>query len=356
MNAIRLSLALAALAFFAAGCGDDAPSGGADTRAPQPVSLAPVAAEPVSGTVRYSASVESDATVQLSTRISGWVEKIHVREGERVRRGQTLVEVRSTDLEARRSQAEAAIAEADVHYGNAKTNLERVERLFASGAATQKELDDMRSAYASAKARRRTAMEMKNEVDAILSYSSLKAPFDGVVTRKMVDVGDLANPGQPVMTVEQVDRMIIVATVPETDVASLKEGMSVAIEAAGVTREAVIDQIIPAAAPRSRQFTVKAVLDNSDGALKSGMFARLLITGGDADTALLVPRSALFRRGQLEGVYLVTDEGKARLRWVRTGAAFGERVEILAGINPGDRVITTGHADLIDGQPVEVRR
>lgn len=346
---------------FLAACGSGENSISTTNFKTVPVTATPVNLLPLSATQRYSGNVEALEAVQLSTRISGWVEKIYVSEGQQVQQGQTLVKLGSADLEAKRAQTEAQIAEANVHFENAATNLKRIQALYQKGAATQKELDDMNAAYASARARQRTAREAKNEVEAILRYSELKAPFNGVVTVRLLEEGDLANPGQPVLIVENQQQLLVSAQVGETDFASLSVDMLVRAEitVAGSTAPLLvngrIDRIIPSADPLSRQFEIKVLLTTADTRIKPGMFARVAIAG-ENDNALLIPQTAVFQRGQLEGVYVVDEKSIARLRWIRSGLRQGEFIVALSGLNPGETIVTSGMAQLLDGQPVEVRK
>ena len=114
-----------------------------------------------------------------------------------------------------------------------------------------------------------------------------------------------------------------------------------------------IDQIIPSADPGSHQFEIKVFIQNPDGAIKSGLFARIVISRM-LEERLAVPREAVFRRGQLEGVYVVEEDGRAYLRWISTGRAFAERIEVLAGLDPGEVVVISSDSRLKDGQRVEV--
>ncbi len=343
-----------------ASCGGNEQAYQDENLKPVPVSVSRVTMQPVAGINSYSGTVEPLEKVHLSTRISGLVENIYVEEGQAVKKNQLLVKLRSNDLKAKRSQAEATIAEAEVHYQNAGVNLKRIKSLFTKKAATQKELDDMNAMFASAEARRQTAYEMKKEIEALLSYSILKAPFDGWVTRKLVEVGDLATPGQPIMEIENIRQLKIAAKIPETDVANLKIGTKTSIQITSyraaksdTSLTGKINQILPAADPRSRQFEIKVLVDNPGQRIKSGMFARISLAG-PGNSALLVPKEAIFRRGQLEGVFLVDEQNKARLRWIRTGQDYGARIEVLSGLNPGEVVVTGGTESLFDGQAVEV--
>jgi RND family efflux transporter MFP subunit len=114
-----------------------------------------------------------------------------------------------------------------------------------------------------------------------------------------------------------------------------------------------VDQIIPSADPGSHQFEIKVFVQNPGGAVKSGMFARLVISRAPRER-LIVPREAVFERGQLEGLYVVTEDGRAYLRWVRTGREVADGIEILSGLDEGEMVVTASDAKLMDGQRVEV--
>lgn len=307
----------------------------------------------------YVGTVQPIDRVRLSTKIMGWIDRINFTEGDIVPKGAVLVNLRSQEIQAKQAQVEAAITEAEIHFKNAETNLQRIESLFSQKAATQKELDDTRAAFVSAKARRNTASEAKKEVDELLAYTELRAPFDGVVSRKMANVGDMANPGQPVIEVENVSKVKIVAKIPESDVRNLQVGSQaqVFIEAAQMDGNNIsnkIDKIVPAGDPASRQFDIHIVMGNSSGFIKSGMFARVS-TGGSSTMTLVVPQKAVFRRGQLEGLFVVDSENKAHLRWVRTGSKQQGMIEILSGLNPGERVVVESETKLLDGQPVEVK-
>ncbi len=358
MTRYRILLTITGMIFaLLVSCGEEQ----ADQQAySEPVSVKTMTVEvqPAQLSSSYAGSVEALEKVRLSTRISGWVDAIHVAEGDAVRKGAVLVSLRNQDLKAKLAQAQAAIQEAEVYYANMEKNLKRTESLFAQQAATQKELEDMQAAFASAKSGRERAYQMKNEVEEYLQYALLKAPFDGIVTRKYVEVGDLANPGQPIIEVENIRQAKIVAKVPEREISQLQLGMPVSIEVSARGKSATlltgaVDQIVPAADPMSRQFEIKVLVDNPGGQLKSGMFARIALKKA-GDSTIFIPASAIFRRGQLEGVYIADDQNRAVLRWVRSGADFGNQTEILSGLNPGDRLIISKVDNLSDGQPVEV--
>ena len=340
------------------GCGGETPP---ERKAEEAVAVkaASVTLQALSEPVAYAGTVEPLERVRLSTKVMGWVERIYFEEGESVARGALLVKLHNREFAAKRARAEAAIAEASAHFENVQKNLQRIEALYRKQAATRKELDDLRAAFAGAQARKRAAEEMKKEVDELLKYTELRSHLAGVVSRKLLQEGDLASPGQAILEVENVEQMKVVAQVPERDVSRLEVGQAVQVVVPAVrvgsnghVFAGSIDKIVPAADPLSRQFAIHVRVPNANGRLKSGMFARVRVTS-EAGATLLVPDTALFRRGQLQGVFVVQD-GRARLRWVRTGRRQPGLVEILAGLQPGERVVVERAASLSDGRRVEV--
>jgi RND family efflux transporter MFP subunit len=237
---------------------------------------------------------------------------------------------------------------------NARLMKERMERLHARDAATQKNLDDATAGYEAALANLRAAEEGVKAAEVYLAYSEVTAPFDGVVSQRMIEVGDLAAPGRPLFVVEDVSRVKIEAQVPESVAAGVAVGDPVEVVVLGQTREARLSEVLPSADPRSRTFTVRAVLDNGEGRLRSGMFARLRL-GGAESTVLAVPESSIVRRGPLTGLFVAAEDGTARLRWVTLGRSRDGSVEVLTGLRAGEKLIALPSPELEDGYPIEVR-
>jgi RND family efflux transporter MFP subunit len=325
------------------------------------VSTMTVTEQPAPVENSYSATVEPIERVNLSTRISGWIDRFLFSEGQVVPRNADIIRLRNEDLKAKLSQAEAGILEAQAYFDNSQKNFKRLESLFQKKAATKKELEDMSAVFTAAEARLKNAKAAQKEIQEMLRYSVIKAPFEGVLTKKILEAGDLANPGQHIAVLENNRRVKIVAKIPESELNQLSKGMKVdvhlpSLEQQGSTGKfsGEIERILPAAGPLSRQFDIHVILENSNHIIKSGMFARVSIKK-DGRPTLLVPREALFKRGQLEGLFLVNKENTVRLRWVRTGTRYTDQVEILSGLNPRDTIVVQSDHKLIDGQIVEVR-
>jgi RND family efflux transporter MFP subunit len=359
-----------AAALILAGCG-----GGHDTahrgepREIVDVAVAKVEAGAVEDRVTYAGTIEPADKALIATKIMGHVEAIHVREGDRVQKGNLLATLQSGEIRAQLAQADAAIEEARVHFENAQKDLDRFKSLYEQKSATRKELDNVQAVHASAQARLRSAQESRRAVEELTQHVRLTAPFDGVITKRLVDVGDLAVPGKPVLILENIDRLEITAKVPEADIQYIEVGTPVSVSIpAHVTPasaqnletlgdeggfEAWVNQVVPSADPSSHQFNIKIFVENPDDALKPGMFARVSVSRGGGQT-LRVPRSAIMERGQLEGVFVVDAESVAHLRWIRLGRDRGDEVEVVAGMDEGETVVVSGMEQLLDGQKVRV--
>jgi len=298
---------------------------------------------------------EPVSKVQLATRIMVHVKQVRVEAGDRVKAGQVLVELDQKDILSRQKQSQAMLASAKSQLANARSYYNRIKKLHDERSATDQDLDNARARLESAEAAVSAAEGQLSEAQANLNYSRLVSPFDGYVTAKTIEAGDLASPGAPLVTVERQDSMKIVAMVNERVVDRISVGQKawVQTDVHGSARlPATVEAVIPSADPRTRTFQVKLVLGNPEGTLKSGMFARVFFQTGTART-LAVPDSAVLRKGQLTGLFTVDDNGRARLRWVRLGQAGAEMVEVLSGLEPGDKVVLSGHHLMREGQKVE---
>jgi RND family efflux transporter MFP subunit len=342
---------------LAISCGGGHEPRSTESLSPVAAPVATVAETPSSTALEATAGIEPYRRATPGTVLMGRVEAIQKREGDPVRAGDVLARIASGDVAARRAQAEAAVSAAGAMEENARRTRDRVERLHARQAASDKNLEDAVAGHAAALAQLRAAEEGVRAAAVYVDYAAVKAPFDGVVTRRNVEKGDMAAPGMPLFVVEDLARMKAVAEVPESAVAGLRTGApaEVVVTSLGsAVRAGVVDEILPAADPRSRTFTVRIVLDNGDGALRSGMFARLRLPGdaGSSSAAVSVPEGAVVRRGPLTGVFTVDDGGVARLRWVTLGTARDGSIEVLTGLAAGERIVTAPPADLEDGRAV----
>lgn len=285
-------------------------------------------------------SVRAVQRAQIAARISGAIESLPVALGQPVRTGDVLVRLAAAELIARRAQAEAQLA-------SARRDLERERGLLAQGASaaeTVRSLED----------RVMVAEAVAREAAVLLEYTTIRAPFDGTVTQRRADAGDLASPGQALLEIEGVGGFEIDADFPESVATELRPGAGVQVLLPDGERfTAKLSELSLAADPRARTVAAKLVVP-AGARVRSGQFVRLEIPGPAVD-ALLAPAGAVSWFGQMERAFVADAENRARLRLVRTGARQGDRVQILAGLDAGERVVVAPPATLRDGQPLEIR-
>ena len=232
--------------------------------------------------------------------------------------------------------------------------LTRYQSLYENKSVSPHEMDEVQARQKSAGARRDQAQAgiaqaraMEAQARAGLSYTRIRAPFDGVITARLVDTGALSSPGVPLITIEDTHRFRLEASVDEGDIrfVTLGAGARVSVDALGTDLNAKVVQIVPAADPASRSFVVKLEL-SPDAHLRSGLFGRVRFPRGQRE-AILIPRTALLERGQMHGVYVVAADGQIGLRYVTLGKPAGDDVEILSGLSGGERLIgSPGSRDL----------
>lgn len=331
------TLTVLGLILSAAACDRGEPGEVAPSTEPVDVEVAaPVEASGVTG---YAASVVSTDEAELATRTSGTVRAVRVDVGSAVARGDTLVELDATDVEAAVARARAGLRQAERRF-------ERIRNLEADGAATAQELDDARAAL-------ETARSYVEEARAQREYVVLRAPFGGVVTSRSVDPGDLAVPGGPVLALVRPGSLEVEADLPAGAAAALAVGdeLSVADPDAGTRHGVVVTRISPALERSSRRSRVELRFDDGAGAgLTPGSYVRLEVADPDRPTTW-IPADAVVRRGQLAGLFVVVDE-QIELRWIRTGGRRLDAVEVLAGVGPSDRIVRRPGPSLVDGAPV----
>ena len=280
-------------------------------------------------TVEVTGQVTAVYQATLASRIQGTIDNLLVREGSVVRKGQTLMVLDNRDLQAELSRVTAELDNANAHQT-------RMEDLYRKDAVSKQELENATRGLRVAEAARKAVL-------AQLSYTIVKAPFDGVITEKKVEIGELASPGQPLLKMEDPEQLRLEATVAESDVRVVSIGSSVpvVIDALGADPlKGKVSQILPAGDPQTHTFTMKVDLPKTGG-LKSGMFGRLRLEKG-MNTTLLLPKSAFIERGELASLFVVGSDRVARLRWVKIGRTLERGVEVLSGVDAGERVIVEG--------------
>lgn len=338
-------------------CADKAVQTDSESK-PIPVSVATVGMGSENYFTAGSGQISSVNSAVLSTRLMGHVERIPVKVGQKVNKGDLLVVINNMDLRAKKAQVSASIIEAKAAFANAKKDYDRFVNLFQKNSASQKELDDMKARYEMAKARLQAAKEMEKEVNAQFAYVNIRAPFKGVVTNTFVDVGEMANPGMPLVGVEAPGALKVVAKIPENKVSQLHEGMEakVAVKALDTVLNGTLAELSTSASNTGGQYLATVQLKNPPASVLSGMYASVAFPVENTQSqTVTVPKQALIERGQLTGIYTVGQNNTAILRWVRLGDPIGNGFQVLSGLSEGETYIVSSQGKLFNGAKVAIQ-
>lgn len=331
---------------------------------PESVSLQPVVvklSQPTPQTnngIQMSGQLRATETAVISTRVMGFIHSLYVKPGDVVNKGQLLITIRNDDMLAKKAQTQAMVTEAEAALADAHKDMERYTELHKQQSASDKELENIALRYQSMKSKTETARQMQHEVEAMLAYTQLVAPFSGVVTQTMTEAGNMANPGSPLLIVENKSGYEVIASVTETDIqyVHLNALATVFIKSIGKTITGTITEVSPSSTYSGGRYSIKVLIPQTqnDG-LYAGMSTRVSVAGSNTTTGLWVPASALVHKDQLTGIYTVSRHNTAMLRWLRLGKTEQHQVEILSGLNPNESFIMEASGRLYNGAPVQVK-
>ncbi len=344
------------------------------------VQVASVQPETVEDSFEAVGTVKARMSTVLSSKAVGTIVAVMAQEGDRVRKGQILIEIDDRDLRADFQGAQAALEESHSAIGAAQSavasargqkelataTFKRYETLVAKGSVTPQEFDEVTAKYnvanaeleraeknlRAAEARKKQSEAKLSYAQTLLSYSKIVSPFDGIVTAKTGEVGVLASPGTPLMTVERSGSYRLEVQVGESSLAHVKLGMTVPVVIDAIQAELTgkVGEIVPAGDPQSRTSTIKIDIP-SQPQLNSGLYGKARFPRGKKEL-LRVPAEAVVEHGQLVGVYVVDEKGVARLRLVYTGKSYDRKIEILSGLTAGDRIVVRGVEKISEGSRV----
>ena len=401
MNTKRfLMIALAISCGLLQGCTRTAETA---TKPPTPVKVEVVNSYEAPGGARYSASIVPSSQVELAFSVGGYIDHIlqvrgadnrsrNVQQGDTVGRGAALAKVRTKDYSVKVDQANGQlaqsratlvtstrqVAEAEVGAEKAKLDFERAEALFATQSMTKSEYDSAKSQYDLYNAKVETAKAQLVVIEAQIAAAEaaraataismddtlLRSPIDGLLLERRVEVGELISPGSPAFVLADISVVKAQFGVPDLDVQNLKIGSTLVVgldALPGKEFTGQITSISPSADQKTRLFEVEVSIPNPGRLLKVGMIASLTlesVAGGDS--VAVVPLSAIIRskdRPDQYSLFVIEGEGgtgRARLRSVTLGDAYGNRVAVKSGVNVGDLVISSGGSRLVDGELVQV--
>jgi len=338
VNRLSFLLLLTALAAACSG-------GGAKERDREPPLVKAEAASPMTFTDRIEAvgTARANEQVTLSAPVTERIVRLNFDDGSFVRAGQVIAVLRQAEQTAELSEANARAREA-------QQQLRRVESLKNRGFATRSNYDTQVAAAAAARAQAQA-------VQAQIGDRVIRAPFSGWVSLRNISVGAIAGQGTEIATVSDLSTIKLDFTVPETMLAAIREGLTIDARAAAYPERpfnGTIQTIDPVIDPNTRAVTVRARLPNPDRMLRPGMMMRVAIRSASR-TGLSVPELAVLGEGDSRYVFALEPGSRVRRVPVRTGAHVGGRVEIVAGLRPGQRIVTEGIIKVADGMQVRVQ-
>jgi len=310
----------------------------------------------------YFGLVQPDDRAEIASRVFGRVERVFVKEGDAVSSGKVLAIIDAEDIkanifavEAQIKAAEAALRAAKAQYEAERRTFERYEKLLHEKAITPQEYDEVKARYESAKERVKEAEQtlkaliyQKSSLSSQLNYTILRAPFSGTIVEKRVDVGDLATPGQTLFVLERGPFKVEVE-VPEKfwDYLTLNREVNVQLDEEG--KEIIKGRVVERSSainPVSRTFRVKVLLSKQTG-VKSGQAVRILLP--EKGKFVLIPQKSLYQRNDFTGVFVVRPDGTLELRFVKLGIQRGDKVEVISGLKPHEKIVVEGLEKACDG-------
>ena len=333
----------------------------------QNVTITTIHKKDVNDFYEAAGTIQSKTISVISSRIMGAVTDVLVKQGDKVVAGQKLLLIDDNDLAQRLKAAQASHNEVMKSLETAKSNrtlaettYNRYKQLYDEKAISGQEMDQMTNQkqravldFQRVQASVEAAKANLNQAKINLDFSQITSPIDGIVTRKNIDKGSMATPGTPLMTIEDNAGYKVETSVDESMANQMSVSMpvNVAVDSISKTFKGVVSEVVPSIDASSRTFVVKAVIteDPNEHSLTNGLYARVLIPQ-KSRSILAVPTTAIVQKGQLVGVYVVGKENRTSYRMIRTGKTFGGDIEVLSGLNDGEKIVAASVNNVSEGE------
>lgn len=309
-------------------------------QAAEPLVAVPVQLREVEQTYSIDGVVEATRQSTVSAQISGRVKAIYFDVGDRVSKGQIILRIDEREANQALAGSKAQLSQAEAALQNARLNYERSKQLFEQKFISQAALDKAKSDYEMAKAQAEAGQAGAEQAALMQSYTAVIAPYGGVVSARMVEMGEMVTVGKPLMTGFDPSQLRVIANVPQDRLSAIGSRPDVMVEVPSLSRwiKAAAVTVLPSADLRTHSTPVRVDLASNEKGLYPGMFVRTHFVVGK-ENKLMIPQSAVLRRSEVVGVYVLDDKDMPRLRQVRLGEANAQNeVEVLAGLNSGERV------------------
>ena len=324
---------------------------------PRPVNIEIIAHRDLPIVVRAVGRLAPNREVVLSSQVSGIVQAYHADTGDAVAADQTVVTLDPTDYQLALDEARANLQAVKARFAAAKNSFQRAAQLLPQNVITPEFYDKVEAEYKSAQAAVSQTEAMVDINQRRLEKTVIKAPFDGLVTHRMVEIGQNINVGDPVMALADMGRMRVKIHLNEQDYVHLDKQDAVTVRVEAYPEAAFVgqvDKIGIKADAHTNTFEIEILVANPDLLLKAGLTAAVTVTVDEIRDAIMIPQDAVLFRENRKEVFVVTDDNQAAVREVTLGRVEGSAVRILEGLAPGEKLVTTGASYLKDGDRVAV--
>lgn len=366
-----------ALALGVTGCGKSTTTTNVGAEA-TPVRVVKVSTGRVANAVSITGKVTAGLEAALVPKMPGKVTKVLVNVGQRVRKGQLLVQLDTADIQAQINSAQAGlnmqrslVDQAAIRYKDAKENLDRNKFLFSQGAVSQSTLemaqnqfDTAAASYNPAGGNTQTSAAVKQaqaQIQALrvqLASLTVTAPADGTISARNIEVGEMASSAAPVLNLVNTDKMIVEGNLSESEVNLVGVGKQVKVLIKAVKDQPFIGKVLsisPSADPMTKAFPIRIELENKNFLIKSGMIAEVMLDTKSKDNVLLIPKEAILDREAKKVVFVVQDGKKAIETTITVGLSDNTNVEVVTGLTSGKNVVVSGQQLLVDKAPVTIQ-
>jgi RND family efflux transporter MFP subunit len=337
----RAARALASLAVVVAvalaGCGDKEPSDAKPATQAAGLVTLDIGAETAPAELLLDGVVEAVNQATLSAQTAGRVAEVAIDVNDRVKRGDLLLRLRATEQVAGLGQAQAGLQAAQARDAQARAQHDRIRDMYERKVVARATYDEAVAARDSAAANLAAARAGLESAREGVAYMELRAPYDGVVTAKRVQVGEAVAPGTPLVTVAALEAMRVIVEVPQSAADAVQAARSATVYVGDRSLTATKITLYPSAEPQSGTFRARVDLGGDAQRLAPGTFAKVGFVTGEA-SRVLVPRTAIVERSELRAVYVVTPDERVVLRQIRLGRPVGDRIEVIAGLAKGEKV------------------
>lgn len=315
----------------------------------------PVRRKILQETVNLDGVIEAVQQSTVSAQTSGTVQRLPFDVDDSVAAGELIVKLEDSEQRARLNQAEANLEEASANFTNARQQFLRVEEVHEQGFVSQQDFDQARNNLSTARARLEQARAAVEEAEKQLGYTRVVAPYSGILTERHVEVGESVRPGQPLLSGLSLEQLRVVVELPQKYAGAVRAERRARVTLDdGRVLETGEMTFYPYADPETHTFRLRLALDEPESELFPGMLVKVGVPASERE-ALWIPAGSLIHRSELRAVFVLDEQGRPRLRQIRTGVHDNGRIEVLAGLSEGENVVSNP-AELVGTEGLQIRK